>query len=232
MYTGDRARGPGWSHSPNASSLREATVARPAYCIQYTMMRDNLAGDIAHRTRRLIADGRLSAGQRINESRLAARLDVSRTPLREALSRLAAEGFVTVRPRRGFFVQALGAEELRQLYEIRGILDPAALELAGLPSPVQLERLAGLNGRILEAVGDVDAIISRDDAWHEELLSHCPNRIVLDLIRQYMLRTRPLERAYMAEHSNVEVTVREHERIIAALRRGDLAAGVEALRGT
>lgn len=193
-------------------------------------MRENLADEIAERARRLIADGRLAAGERINESRLAADLDVSRTPLREALSRLASEGFVTVKPRRGFFVQSLGAEEVRELYQIRGILDPAALELAGLPSPGQLDRLAALNVRILEAAPDVEAIVSRDDAWHEELLCHCPNRIVLDLIRQFMLRTRPLERAYMAEHANVEVTVREHENIMDALRRGDLAGGVEALR--
>ena len=193
-------------------------------------MRDNLPDVIARRTRRLIADGSLSPGQRINESRLAVQLDVSRTPLREALSRLASEGFVTVKPRRGFFVQALEPREVRELYQIRGILDPSALEMAGLPSPAQLDRLADLNAGILEAGTDVEAIISRDDAWHEQLLAHCPNRIVLDLIRQFMLRTRPLERAYMAEHANVEVTVREHEKIIDALRGGDLAGGVEALR--
>jgi DNA-binding GntR family transcriptional regulator len=158
-------------------------------------MRNNLATDIADQARRLIVEGRLAPGQRLNEGRLAAQLDVSRTPLREALAQLASEGFVNVKPRRGFFVQSPDADEIRELYQIRGILDPAALELAGLPTPAQLGRLAALNTRILDAVSDVDAIIRCDDAWHVELLSHCPNRVVLDLIRHFMLRTRPLERA-------------------------------------
>lgn len=193
-------------------------------------MRGNLAEEIARRARQLIADGKLRPGERINESRLAADLDVSRTPLREALSRLAAEGFVAVKPRRGFFVQSLEADAVRELYQVRGVLDPAALELAGLPSPDQLDRLAAINAQILEAAGDVDTIISLDEAWHQELLSHCPNGIVLDLIRQFMLRTRSLERAYMAENANVEVSVHEHEKIMGALRRGDLGGGVDALK--
>ena len=85
----------------------------------------------------MILDGRLPAGERINEVRLAAQLGVSRTPLREALARLANEGALRDEPRRGYFVKPLTGEEVRAIYPIRAILDPAALRLAGIPAPAR-----------------------------------------------------------------------------------------------
>lgn len=185
---------------------------------------------MAERIRHRIAAGRMPSGQRINETELSRELDVSRTPLREALSRLASEGFVSVRPRRGFYVQSLDPEEVRDLYQVRAILDPAALEMAGLVDPGRLQRLRDINEGIRRAAGDPDALVERDDEWHLELLARCPNGIVLGLIRQFMLRTRPLEREYLSEHANVETMVREHEEIVMSLAEGDLPAAVAGLR--
>lgn len=193
-------------------------------------MRPNLSSAVAERIRDRIAAGRMPSGQRINETELSRELDVSRTPLREALSRLASEGFVSVRPRRGFYVQSLDPEEVRDLYQVRAILDPAALEMAGLVDPGRLQRLRDINEGIRRAAGDPDALVERDDEWHLALLARCPNGIVLGLIRQFMLRTRPLEREYLSEHANVETMVREHEEIVMSLAEGDLPAAVAGLR--
>ncbi|HET6361410.1 MAG TPA: GntR family transcriptional regulator [Gemmatimonadota bacterium] len=192
-------------------------------------MRENLAADVADSLRQRIVSGELPSGQRINEVELAARLEVSRTPLREALSRLAAEGFVANQPRRGYFIQQLGPKEVEDLYQIRSVLDPAALELAGLPTPTRLDRLAEIN-RAISAADDPEQVIDLDDRWHVELLSHCPNQLLLDLIRQYMQRTRPLERVYLLDLYNVEVMTAEHGRILDALRFGALHTAVAALR--
>ena len=192
--------------------------------------RKNLSVDLTDLVRDLIIDGDLGPGARINEVHLAARLNVSRTPLREALSRLASEGFVTSRPRRGFFVQELGLEHFRNLYDMRAMLDPAALELAGVPSGRQLDRLDAINEQILASRGNTGRTIELDDRWHIELLSHCRNPILLDLIRQFMQRTRPYEHAYLREGGNVEVAVTEHVRIIKALRARKLDRAVAALR--
>jgi DNA-binding GntR family transcriptional regulator len=192
--------------------------------------RENLPAELAALIRGLITDGTMEMGARINEVQLAERLEVSRTPLREALSRLASEGFVTVQPRRGFFVQRLGADEIRQLYGIRAILDPAALEMAGVPPPAQQRRLAELNRRIAGSGGDVGRPIALDDRWHMTLLAHCPNRILLDLIRQFMRRTRALEHVYMREHAGLGTAVAEHEHIQRALEAGDLETAVRELR--
>src|SRR5579871_2702194 len=88
--------------------------------------------------RSLIVDGTLKPGERINEVRLAGQLGVSRTPLREALNRLAAEHAVTGTPNVGYVVHPLTIEEFEQIYDIRPILDPEALRLAGIPSKEQL----------------------------------------------------------------------------------------------
>ena len=195
------------------------------------MQRPNLAGDLAGHIRELIAGGTLPPGERINETALSEALDVSRTPLREALSGLASEGFVRIRPRHGFFVASLGPDDVRELYEVRAVLDPAALEMAGLPDDSQLRRLRKLNLEIAAAAGDAEQIVDLDESWHLELLAHCPNGHVLKLIRQFMLRTRPLELAYMAGRgSGVDASVREHEEILDALVDGDLGRGVRLLR--
>jgi len=191
--------------------------------------RENLATDLSAALREAIVHGALTAGQRINEVHWAAEQDVSRTPLREALCRLAAEGFVENRPRRGFFVPDPDPADAADLYAIRAILDPAALEMAGLPDAARIDRLARINARIA-AADHVERAIDLDDAWHLELVSHCGNRVLLDLVRQFMQRTRPLERAYVGERRNVPRMVAEHERILAALRQADLPSAVGRLR--
>src|SRR3954468_13333373 len=124
--------------------------------------------------RNLIVDGSLPAGARINEVHLAARLGISRTPLREALSGLEREGALDNVPRIGWFVRPLTLAEFRQIYPIRPLLDPEALRLAGLPSPARLAALASLNDRI-GAERRADAIIALDDEWHRLLIADCPN---------------------------------------------------------
>lgn len=193
-------------------------------------MRTNLADELALDLRRMIADGVLSPGERINEVRLARDLGVSRTPLREALTRLATDGFAEVRPRRGFFVQPLDVDSARELYQMRAILDPAALELSGLPAAVRLDRLRSINGSIEDAAGDVERVIDLDDAWHLELVGACGNAMLLTLIRVFMQRTRPLERAYVRRHGSIDRMVAEHDAIIRHLAAAELQHAVAELR--
>jgi DNA-binding GntR family transcriptional regulator len=191
--------------------------------------RPNLSDSLVVAIRDLIVTGQLAAGVRVNEVHLAASLGVSRTPLREALGRLAAEGALTTVPRLGFFVRPLTLDEFQQVYTIRPLLDPEALRLAGIPSTDALGRLEALNAQIRGA-GDADNIIALDDAWHLALIAGCPNRVLVELIEQMMRRTRRYEIALMRECGHVRVSVAEHEQIMAALRAGDLAAACDALR--
>src|SRR5579862_2230589 len=96
------------------------------------LRRLNISETVAAAVRAMIVDGRLAPGERINEVRLSQALGVSRTPLREALGRLAAEGALTSPPAIGYSVRPLDVAEFEQLYDIRPLLDPEALRLAGL----------------------------------------------------------------------------------------------------
>jgi DNA-binding GntR family transcriptional regulator len=191
--------------------------------------RENLSDAVATRLRHLIVDGQLAAGDRINEVHLSRQLGVSRTPLREALARLAQEGVLRSVPRIGYFVRPLDSKEFEQLYDIRPLLDPEALRLAGLPSPARMQRLREINDLIAKAA-DADAIVNLDDEFHFELIAGCPNQVLLDLIRQIVQRTRRYEIVLMRESRNVAVATANHREIMAALRKQDLPGACTALR--
>jgi DNA-binding GntR family transcriptional regulator len=194
-----------------------------------SLLRDNISDALVVELRNRIVDGRLAEGERINEVHLAQELGVSRTPLREALGRLAHEGALRAVPRIGYFVRPLTLDELEQIYPIRALLDPEALRLAGLPSPERMQRLRDLNAQIA-AARDADAVIGLDDAWHLELVAACPNRVLLELIEQFIRRTRRYEVALMRERTNVATAGDAHATILAALERGDLDAACSALK--
>ncbi len=197
--------------------------------MQYTIIdRPNLADTVADAIREMIVDGRLADGDRINEVQISAQLGVSRTPLREALNRLTSDGSLWAKPRHGYFVAPLTADEFVQLYELRPILDPAALRLGGLPSTAQLDRLDAINKK-LAALQKAERVVECDDEWHRELLAHGPNRVLLEMIDGVIRRTRRYELALMRERKRVVRAVDTHRQIIAALRRGDLGRACAAL---
>ena len=193
------------------------------------LKRANISDSVADAVRSLIADGGLAEGERINEVQLSQSLGVSRTPLREALNRLAAEGALTSTPSHGYSVKPLTLEEFEPLFAMRPILDPAALRLAGLPPPERLQRLRDINARMAASRNSAHTL-DLDDQWHRELIAACPNPILLDLIEQFIRRTRRYEMTLMRERRQALAAVNSHRAIMAALSRRDLDGACEALR--
>lgn len=193
------------------------------------MDRSNISGEIAEQIRGMIANGVLPADSRINEVHLSQELGVSRTPLREALAALVSEGALENRPRKGNFVRPLTREEFESLYAIRPLLDVEALRLAGLPESSDLDRLNELNEKLREAKS-ARTRIARDDEWHLLLVKNCGNQVLLDLIRQFIYRTRRYEIAYLRHSNNASTAYDEHLAIIQALRDGDLKAACAGLK--
>ncbi len=191
--------------------------------------RANTRDAAAAAVRAMIVEGDLPDGERINEVRLAHRLDVSRTPLREALNRLVAERAIVARPRLGYFVRALTLEEFEQAYAIRPILDPEALRLAGVPPAERIDELDRLN-RKLSAARDPAVALALDGEWHLTLLAHCPNRVLVELIEHMMVRTRRYELALFRETDNVMRASEGHASILSALRKGRLDQACASLR--
>ena len=191
--------------------------------------RPNISGDVAEQIRDMITNGVLPAESRINEVHLSEQLGVSRTPLREALAALVSEGALENRPRKGNFVRPLTREEFESIYGIRPILDLEALRLSGIPKLEEIDRLAELNEKLGEAKS-ARTRITRDDEWHLLLVQNCGNEVLLDMIRQFILRTRRYEIAYLRHSDNASTAYDEHLAIIHALRKGDLAAACAGLK--
>jgi len=188
-----------------------------------------VADQLSDRLREALIHGQLPAGQRVNEVDLAATFGVSRTPLREALMRLTAEGTLKSLPRRGFFVPALTPNEIKELYATRAILDPEALSLSGVPSRARLNTLAHLNQNLSKAKTVVERI-TLDHEWHLRLLEDCSNSILFDLIRRLSDRTRRYELALLWEDNNTQRAVCDHKAVLQALKAKDLNAACQALR--
>ena len=191
--------------------------------------RRNLSEEIASTVREMIFNGRLAAGERLNEVHLAAQLGVSRTPLREALGALVAEHALTVLPRRGFFVKELTAEEVSNIYPMRALLDPEALKLSGVPSPQRLKRLADINKQLRSAVAAKKAI-QLEDEWFRELWADCPNPVLLDLIEHFMRRTRRYELASMRQRDTITSSTDAKKEVHQLLRAGNLTAACKCVR--
>lgn len=187
-----------------------------------------MAQQLAESVRSMIVEGEFEAGTRINEVQLSARLHVSRTPLREALVRLVAEGTVVGVPRLGFYAAPMTREEVEHLYPLRAVLDPAALRMAGLPSPDRLARLKRLNARFARATDPAEAV-RLDDEWHLSLIEGCGNPVLLGFIEQMMWRTRRYELGLMRSRGGIETATGGHDLILSALEAGDLDGACAAL---
>jgi len=173
---------------------------------------------------------RLRPGERVNELELARQLGVSRTPVREALNRIAAEGFLVATPHRGYTVRALDAQQLMALYEYRAMVELGVVRLVcARASDQALAELArSVDGSRDEVETDAQALrlLSRDEAFHEHLASLAGNPEFLRSVRSLNERIRfPRWIDLKARRGQ---TRNDHPDIVRALQSRDVAA-VQAL---
>jgi GntR family transcriptional regulator of vanillate catabolism len=150
-----------------------------------------LAESVTERLRAALLEGRFSAEEKLNEESLSETLQVSRTPVRSALHRLAAEGLLDYVPNRGYSVRALDAQRLRSIFEVRGVLEALAARSAaenGLSDAQRTEYAAALDegdrvfakGRLVAADR---AVFSRvNTRIHEVILQAADNRMLQDML--------------------------------------------------
>jgi DNA-binding GntR family transcriptional regulator len=137
-----------------------------------------------------IGTGALRPGQLVSENELAARFGVSRSPVREALRALVRDGTVEMRPRRGYLVSDLRAEDIDGLYRMRELVES---EMAALvvehASDADIERISEITGRLHHADGDAHLL---HDCWYELwhlLIDRCPNRTMSEVAETFWRRS-------------------------------------------
>jgi len=170
----------------------------------------------------LLLSGRFAPGERLSEPLLAQDLGVSRTPVREALMRLAEEGLVELVPGKGARVRAFTPEEVEEVYRVRALLEgEAAREAALRATPWELEELSGLLRAIDEAPEeDYPEQMRRDLEFHRALVRLSGNRTLYRLYED-LLATLALARSALPTLSQEERTRAEHRAILEALSHRD-----------
>ena len=173
-----------------------------------------------------ISAGSLAPGTRVKDTHLAGELGVSRTPVREALLRLAREGVLAADMGRGFRVQPLDRVEMEETGAILATLEGLALTLSGDISPDQLAQLSELDRELGAIRGDPNRCIDLDEQWHRTLIQGCPNTRLLSMISSLWQVPRRYMRAFLRDAGRVSLSTQHHSRIIEALRRSDREAAI------
>jgi GntR family transcriptional regulator, gluconate operon transcriptional repressor len=192
----------------------------------------NLGQQAANMLRQAIIAGELTSGLRLVEEDLAARLGVSRGPVRDALRQLAEEGLVEL-GRRGSCVVRLGPREIRELYSLRAVLEQFALELAVESftgddlAAVQTALDAMANAAQAERMAE---FVAQDMAFHSAFFERAGHR---RLLRVWQTLSRPVEA--MLEVTSIanprtDAILDKHRRILEAVRGRDVAAAHHWLR--
>jgi len=183
--------------------------------------------------RLLMSRGELRPGAFLDLDALEARLGVSRTPLRDALLQLDAEGFVAILPRRGVQLRPLTRDDIRHLYEIVGALEGAALLAAflGLGAP-EAAALRRLNTEMEEAVeaDDFDRYYERNLAFHDVFLDRCDNERLVRLVRTLKERLYDWPRRRGFVKAWELASVREHAAFARLVAAGDARGAADHLR--
>lgn len=180
-----------------------------------------------------LLNGTLKAGERVDLDALASRLGVSRTPLREALIILDAEGFVTILPRSRIIINALSLDDIRDLYEIIGSLEGAVLFLAkDALAPEAIARMGELNAGMSRALDgeDWDGFYRLNLEFHGVFLACSRNATLLrtiDLAKK-RLYDFPKKKGLLTEWERASVI--EHAGIVERLAAGDFRAAAEFVR--
>lgn len=175
----------------------------------------------------LILRGELQPGQRINEPDVAARLGVSRVPVREALRALESSGLVSSRKHAGVFVRTLEAKEVADLYELRSLLDGhAGQRAAQLPA----KRRAALQTLLSQQLAAMSAQAARHHvqgyyasnlAFHWAIVEAADNQMLLNTYRGIVQQLHLSRLKNLSRDIGMQVSLDEHAQIVAALAAGD-----------
>ncbi|MCU1718212.1 GntR family transcriptional regulator [Pseudomonas sp. 5P_3.1_Bac2] len=186
--------------------------------------RKSLHSETVDHLRELIVSGVLAPGQKIPEKALCERFDISRTPLREALKALAAEGMIELLPQRGARVVTISDEELQELFPIIASIEALAGELACAKiSDAQLAQIQQLHEDMLVAYqGKRSLEYSRlNRAIHFAIFEAADNNSLLTLYRNLELRIRNIRHTVRQAPGDWKEAVNDHEKILQALLERD-----------
>lgn len=180
----------------------------------------------------LIASGQLKAGERINESELALRLDVSRGPIREACRSLEEAGLLVSVVNQGVFVREMSLDDARQLYEVRGALSGLIGRLAAQRiKPGQLKFLGDLLLSMEDAAErqDMPRYYQLNLSFHDQLMQIADNQMLANMYMTTVNQAHLFRQRGLVQEGSLKVSNQEHRAILEALQQRDPVMTEQAL---
>lgn len=181
--------------------------------------------------RRMTVTFQLRPSERLNEGPLCKHVGVSRTPLREALNRLASEGFLRSVAGQGFFCRDLNPDEIYQLYQLRKVIEAGGVRLAvERASEEAIDELEAFITQTGPEAGNrtTDQLVELDETFHERLLSLSGNEEMLQVLKNVNAKIQ-FVRWYEMDRAQRPITQGDHREILLALRERDAQRCVDIL---
>lgn len=184
------------------------------------------AQQAAHaRLREMIFSGALQAGQALRQEEIARLLGLSRLPVREALNRLATEGLVELKPRRGFFVVSLKREEIEDIFDMRAMLEARAGQLAAERATTEdvdaVDRAVDALDTAIECNAPFDQYARLNEQFHERFYLSCHRKHLRRQIAMLRDAVGPLIRILASETGELRRAQEEHRQMANYYRLRD-----------
>lgn len=186
------------------------------------LSRRALYEDVADSIRQRIFAHALEPGEWIDEIAIAQELGISRTPMREALKVLAAEGLVTMKVRRGAYVAEVNQQDLQEVYQMLGLLEAdAAAQVAAGASAGELAELQAIHDALEQTVTDREAFFRHNEQFHRRLVELAGNRWQLQIVND-LRKVMKLSRHHsLFRPGRTGESLLEHRQIMQALQQRD-----------
>jgi len=181
----------------------------------------------------MIAVGALSPGQHLDETELATRFGVSRTPIRETLIQLASMGLVVIRPRRGAIVAELGPQQLVEMFEVMSELEATCGRLAARRmTPQEQQVLLDAHRACMDArdAQEPDDYYYKNELFHEAIYAGSHNQFLIEQARNLYRRLRPYRRLQLRVRDRLGKSYEEHDGVVNAIIDGDGELAARLLR--
>ena len=178
--------------------------------------------EVAERLRQRIYARELSPGDWIDELKIAEELGISRTPLREALKVLAAEGLVTMKVRRGAYVTEVSEKDLRDVYHLLALLEADAADtVACTATPAELAELQALHAELAGALGEPERFFALNERFHLRLLALAGNRWRAQMVADLRKVMKLNRHNSLFKQGRIEDSLSEHRAILDAMLARD-----------
>lgn len=193
----------------------------------------SLAGNAAEQIRRRIVDGELKLGQALSETTLAAELGISKTPIREALVRLEAEGLIQILPQRGTFVFPLSEVDAHALSDFRCLLEIEALRIAMRDhAPALVAALKAVLAKMQPSRSHSASMQYRalDDRFHRAIIEHSNNAYLAAAYENIAVLVQTLRNRLVIDVRTHAQSLKDHKNLVRLVEKGDVEKAAALLK--